>query len=191
MTPEQIADIKARADKALEADKAITGAHISHIKGATSIEVAKAVVTLKAAVQQDIPNLIAALEAAERERDKAEDERNSMFFSRENALAARVKAEMERDEFIAVIEDFEETVDAHKDRITAIEAERDALKERENITDELMASQYRAGAQAGWNAAQLDEPAASKAIASLTEFKKGDLHHVRAANARRALESSK
>lgn len=90
----------------------------------------------------DIPALLAALEASE---------------------AARVKAEQERD----------------------------GLKERENVTDELMASQYRAGAQAGWNAAQLIWPKSQEAIARLTNVEKGDLKHIQAANARRALESSK
>ena len=65
----------------------------------------------------------------------------------------------------------------------------DALKERENVTDELMASQYRAGAQAGWNAAQLIWPKSQEAIARLTNVEKGDLEHIRAANARRAPEA--
>ena len=50
-----------------------------------------------------------------------------------------------------------------------------------NIRDELLASQYRAGAQAGWNAAQLDEPHASKEFATLTRVNPGDLKHIREA----------
>lgn len=66
-------------------------------------------------------------------------------------------------------------------------AEREA---RENITDELQASQYRAGAQAGWNAAQLIWPKSQEAIARLTNVNKGDLNHIQAANsARKAKEA--
>lgn len=84
-----------------------------------------------------------------------------------------------------------ETIARYDDKLAALEQERDALKERENVTDELMASQYRAGAQAGWNAAQLIWPKSQEAIARLTNVEKGDLEHIRAANARRALEASK
>lgn len=97
-------------------------------------------------------------------------------------LDAHVASSMDIPALIAAFEASE------NDRAKA-EQERDALKERENVTDELMASQYRAGAQAGWNAAQLIWPKSQEAIARLTKVEKGDLEHIRAANARRALES--
>lgn len=48
---------------------------------------------------------------------------------------------------------------------------------RENIIAELLDSQYRAGAKAGWNAQFADDPAA--AIAALIRVNPGDLAALR------------
>lgn len=79
--------------------------------------------------RQDIPDLLAALEAAERERDKAEEERNALFFSRENAIAERAKAERERNDTQVDLAITGQVLAVERKKVTALEAERDALKE--------------------------------------------------------------